>query len=94
MGTQNDTVDGGISEWTWGKRGPDPGQVLGATHLTGGSLSLLLRSLTHRLPFWDTVAESSTKNKKISLSFEYFDNPSGSFIHTVERSISTRGIRV
>ena len=64
MGTQNDTVDGGISEWTWGKRGPDPGQVLGATHLTGGSLSLLLRSLTHRLPFWDTVAESSTKTKK------------------------------
>jgi hypothetical protein len=26
MGTQNDKVDGGISERTWGKRGSDPGQ--------------------------------------------------------------------
>ena len=26
MGTPDDKVDGGISEWAWGKRGPDSGQ--------------------------------------------------------------------
>jgi hypothetical protein len=28
MGAQDETVDGGISEWTWGKRGSNSGQEL------------------------------------------------------------------
>ena len=49
--------------------------------------------LTLNIPFLDMVAEFILHKKTISISFEYFDNPSSSFTHTLERSIPTRGIR-
>ena len=64
--------------------------VLGATHLTEG----FPESVTPQ--FDRTQLGNSSQGKQESHSvLEYFDNPNGSFIHTIDRSISNnRGINI